>query len=99
METVTRDELFPCPFCGEPAEHRSSDNAEEILCTMCPAAMVYDGSGAALRAMWNARDELCRERALIPVNHAKDCGHWKHSPELGPWWDWTARCTCHLAKS
>jgi hypothetical protein len=28
---------------------------ETIRCTLCPATMSYDGSGAAVKAMWNGR--------------------------------------------
>jgi len=44
-----------CPFCGNPVEHESTITEEVIRCTMCPAKMVYDGSYAALFAMWNTR--------------------------------------------
>jgi len=48
-------ELRECPFCGNPVEHESTITEEVIRCSMCPAKMVYDGSYAALFAMWNAR--------------------------------------------
>ena len=47
--------LLACPFCGNPAEHESTATQETIRCTLCPAAMHYDGSGEAVKAMWNAR--------------------------------------------
>ena len=49
------EELKPCPFCGNPVEHESTITEEVIRCSMCPAKMVYDGSYAALFAMWNTR--------------------------------------------
>ena len=49
------DEIKPCPFCGSEAEHASSEFIEVIRCTLCPAVMAYEGSGAAVIAMWNTR--------------------------------------------
>lgn len=48
-------ELKPCPFCGSPAEHISKQNVEIISCTLCDMGRAYEGSGAALIAMWNTR--------------------------------------------
>jgi len=62
-----------CPFCGNPVEHESTITEEVIRCTMCPAKMVYDGSYAALFAMWNARptppDSMERVKEVVCQAH------------------------------
>jgi hypothetical protein len=45
-----------CPHCGAEAYHESTVCEEVVRCRLCPAAMIYDGSGLALVAMWNARN-------------------------------------------
>lgn len=58
METTTDIDLLNCPFCGSEAEHESTITEEVIRCTLCPATMYYDGSGDAVKAMWNARAKI-----------------------------------------
>jgi transcription elongation factor Elf1 len=53
--SVPSDTLLACPFCGSPAEHESTVTQETVRCTLCPATMSYDGSGAVVKAMWNGR--------------------------------------------
>jgi hypothetical protein len=50
-----QETLLSCPFCDSPAEHESTVTQETVRCTLCPATMSYDGSGAAVKAMWNGR--------------------------------------------
>jgi hypothetical protein len=59
--SVHSSDLLACPFCGSPAEHESTVTQETIRCTLCPATMSHDGSGAAIKAMWNSRanNALC----------------------------------------
>ena len=49
------EKLLACPFCGSPAAHESTVTQETVRCTLCPATMSHDGSGAAIKAMWNSR--------------------------------------------
>ena len=53
--SVPSDTLLACPFCGSPAEQESTVTQETVRCTLCPATMSHDGSGAAVKAMWNSR--------------------------------------------
>jgi len=66
-------DLLACPFCGSKAEHESTVTQETIRCRLCPAAMHYDGSGAVVKAMWNARANATGESRAIARTSPRGC--------------------------
>jgi Lar family restriction alleviation protein len=60
--------LLPCPFCGcEAVIIEATEDLFRAFCMECPASMTYDGSKAALKAMWNSRRDKERGKNKTPA--------------------------------